>query len=100
MPVREQDIKTVTTAGVPERLVDAEILPLATRLVVTAKESNNGSMYVGDYDTLASAGKGQKLSVNTGDIGDEFVFPRQQPFDIWVDATANGEGVHWALIDD
>lgn len=99
MPIREQDIKTVTTAGVPERLVDAEILPLAGKLVVTALAANEGSIYVGDYDTLASAGKGHKLDVLTG-AGAEFVFPRQQPFDIWVDATASGEGVHWALMDD
>lgn len=100
MPIREHDVKTVTTAGFPERLVDAAIEPVAGKLVVTALAANTESIYVGGYDTLASAGKGQKLNVNTGDIGDEFVFLRQQPYDIWIDSTANGDGVHWAMIDD
>lgn len=99
MPIREQDTKTVTTAGFPERLVDAPIEPLAAKLVVTALASNDGSIYVGNYDTLASAGKGHRLDAISG-IGAEFVFPGQQPFDIWLDATVSGEGVHWALIDD
>jgi hypothetical protein len=99
MSIREQDTKTVTTAGVPERLVDVEILPLATRLVVTAISSNTDSIYVGNYDTLASATKGHKLDA-LNNVGAEFVFPRQQPFDIWVDSIVNGEGVHWALHDD
>lgn len=99
MPIREQDTKTVTAAGFPERLVDAPIEPLASKLVVTALASNEGNIYVGGYDTLASAGKGHKLDARSG-TGAEFVFPQQQPFDIWVDASVSGESVHWALIDD
>lgn len=99
MPIREQDVKTVTTAGFPERLVDAAIEPVAGRLVVTALAANEGSIYVGGYDTLASAGKGHKLDASSG-VGAEFVFPQQQPYDIWIDSTADGEGVHWTMIDD
>lgn len=99
MPIREQDVKTVTTAGVPERLVDMEIMPLAAQLVIIPLPDNDGSIYVGDYDTLASAFKGQKLDVASG-VGDEFTLSLQQPFDIWIDATASGEGVRWMLIDD
>ncbi|MCK5641544.1 MAG: hypothetical protein KAJ19_12145, partial [Gammaproteobacteria bacterium] len=67
--------------------------------VITALAANTGSIYIGGYDTLASAGKGQKLGVVSG-VGDEFTLPRQQPYDIWVDSTVNLEGVHWAMIDD
>lgn len=99
MPIREQDVKTVTTAGFPERMVDVPIEPLASRLVITALAANTDSIYIGDYDTLASAGKGHKLDV-LNSIGDQFVLPRQQPYDLWIDSTVNGEGVHWTLIDD
>lgn len=99
MAILAQDTKTVTTAGFPERLVDAPIEPVTGRLVITAKSANTGSIYVGDYDTLASAAKGHKLDVLSS-IGDQFVLPRQQPYDLWLDSTINGEGVHWALHDD
>ena len=98
MSIREQDTKTVTTAGFPERLVDMEIMPLAARLVITALSTNDGSIYIGDYDTLASVHKGQRLEVLSG-VGAEFTLPWQQPFDIWIDGMS-GEGVHWALHDD
>lgn len=99
MSIREQDVKTVTTAGFPERLVDAPIEPIPDRIVLAAKSTNTGSIYVGNYDTLASAGKGHKLDV-LNSIGDQFVLSRQQPYDLWVDSTVNGEKIHWALHDD
>ena len=92
-----QDIgrKTVTTAGTPVRLTDLE-LPVCGRVDITALPTNDGSIYVGTQDVSGVSGneKGWKLDVLTG-IGDTVTFEKQQLFDVWIDATDAGEGVHW-----
>lgn len=92
-----QDIgrKTVTTAGIPVRISDLE-LPISGRVDITAIASNDGSIYVGTQDVSGVSGneKGWKLDVLSG-IGDTVTFEKQQLFDVWIDATVDGEGVHW-----
>lgn len=92
-----QDIgrKVVTTAGTPVRLSDLE-LPIACRVDITALPDNGGSVYVGTQDVSGVSGneKGWKLDVRSG-IGDTVTFEKQQLFDVWIDATVSGEGVHW-----
>lgn len=87
--------KTVTTAGTPVRLVPNE-RPIAERVDITALVSNGGSIYVGTRDVSGVSGSetGWKLDILSG-IGDTVTFENQQLFDVWIDATVSGEGVHW-----
>lgn len=95
-----QDIgrKTVTTAGTPVRISDIE-LPISGRVDITALATNGGSIYVGTQDVSGVSGseKGWKLDV-LNSIGDILTLRNQQLFDVWIDATVAGEGVHWAAV--
>lgn len=96
-----QDIgrKVVTTAGTPVRLSDLE-LPIVESVVIAALATNRGSIYVGTQDVSGVSGneKGWKLDVSSG-TSDRVVFERQQLFDVWIDATVSGEGVHWGAME-
>lgn len=95
MAIQDIGRKTVTTAGTPVRLSEIE-LPIVARVDITALPSNGGSVFVGTRDVSGVSGneKGWKLDVLSG-IGDTVTFERQQLFDVWIDATVSGEGVHW-----
>ena len=100
MGIRDIGRKTVTTAGTPVRLSDLE-LPVVERVTITALPGNQGSIYVGTQDVSGVSGneKGWKLDV-LSDTGGRVTFKNQQLFAVWIDATVNGEGVHWGSDND
>ncbi len=87
--------KTVTAVGLPERLVDL-VQPVAGRLDITAPSTNTGDIYIGGRDVSGVAGQqnGWKLAP-----GDMWTVQNQQIYDVWIDATVAGEGVHWGAVE-
>jgi hypothetical protein len=86
--------KTVTTAGIPERLLDQPYG--VVRLDITALSGNSGTVYVGDRNV--SSTHGQELVV-TSSIGDTITLT-EDPYRVWVDVATNGEGVKWLAYDE
>lgn len=87
--------KVGTAVGIPERLVDIPQL-IVGRLDVTAPATNIGDMYIGGRDVSGVAGlqNGWKLAP-----GDMWTVSNQQIYDVWIDATVAGEGVHWGAVE-
>lgn len=87
--------KTVTAVGLPERLVDLS-QPVAGRLDVTAPSTNTGNIYIGGRNVSGVSGSqnGWKLAP-----GDMWTVSNQQIYDVWIDATVAGEGVHWGAVE-
>ena len=92
--------KTVTAVGLPERLVGIA-QPVVGRVDITALATNTGAIYVGGRDTSGVSGSenGWKLDV-VSSIGDMLTLHNQQIYDVWIDATVAGEGVHWGAHDN
>lgn len=92
--------KTVTAVGLPERLVDI-VQGHAGRLDITALSTNTGSIYVGGRDVSGVSGSenGWRLDTVSG-VGDMLTFINQQIYDVWIDATVAGEGIHWGAHDN
>ena len=86
--------KTVTTAGYPERLVDAPAGLL--KMDITALSGNTGIVYVGD--TNVSSTRGQELAVTSS--RPDVITLSDDPFNVWLDVSVNGEGVKWQAYDD
>jgi hypothetical protein len=85
--------KTVTTAGIPERLLDQ---PYGiAKLDITALNGNNGLVYVGDRNVSSTCG--QELAV-TSSIPDTITLT-DDPYNVWIDVATNGEGVKWLAYD-
>ena len=86
--------KNVTTAGTRVQ-IDTEKRPCTT-IVLQAKNSNTGLIYVGDSSVAASNGlelkAGESLSI-TGDNRNEGQSDEVVLADLWIDAAVNGEGV-------
>lgn len=92
--VEELDI-SVTTAGTPQRLSATSLN--ANSILIMAKDTNTGNVYIGHSQATAASGKGAVL-----EIGDSYVvrgsYDRNmlESFDlkeIWVDADISGDGV-------
>jgi Ca2+-binding RTX toxin-like protein len=88
-------IKNVATAGTAEPLAAAATL--AKSVVLQARETNTGFIYVGGADVDKDTKNGIRLAANQtfslGDIesnGGDRTFNIQQ---LYIDATVNGEGV-------
>ncbi len=87
--------KTVTAVGLPERLVDI-VQPIAGRLDVAAPSTNTGNVYIGGRDVSGVAGLENGWRLTPGDM---WSVSSQQIYDVWVDATVAGEGVHWGAME-
>lgn len=87
--------KTVTAVGVPERISDLD-LPLAGRVDITALSSNTGVIHVGLRDTSAVTGQENGWRLAALDVA---TFESQQLYDVWIDATVAGEGIHWGAVE-
>ncbi len=94
MAIQATGRKTVTAVGIPERLVDI-VQGVAGRLDVTAPSTNVGNVYIGGRDVSGVSGSqnGWKLAP-----GDMWSVNNQQIYDVWIDVTVAGEGVHWGAV--
>lgn len=87
MPYTAQ--KNVTTSGTPVQLA-AQAIPPGVTIVVKAKNSNTGTITVGNSSTNA---------LNTGTThfkllnGQSIEYQVQNTDVVWIDATVSGEGV-------
>lgn len=92
--------KAVTAVGLAERLVD-QVQDVAVQLDITALATNTGSIYVGGRDVSGVTGSenGWRLDTISG-VGDMLTLTNQQIYDVWIDATVAGEGVHWGAHDN
>ncbi len=95
MAIMATDRKTVTAVGLPERLVDI-VQPVAGRLDVTAPSTNTGNIYIGGRDVSGVTGLENGWKLAPGDI---WTVANQQIYDVWIDATVAGEGVHWGAVE-
>ena len=87
--------KAVTTAGTAERLV-ASSTP-CKYAVITALYTNTGRIMVGGSTVVAAVGatsRGTPL-----DAYEKFGFPCDDLYDIYIDATVNGEGVMYTYFN-
>lgn len=92
--------KTVTAVGLPERLLD-QPQGHAARLDVTALGTNTGAIYVGGRDVSGVSGSENGWRLDTvSSVGDMLTLTNQQIYDVWIDATVAGEGVHWGAHDN
>lgn len=87
--------KVVTAVGLAERLVDL-VQPVAGRLDVTAPSTNTGDIYVGGRDVSGVSGSENGWRLSPGDM---WTVQNQQIYDVWIDATVAGEGVHWGAVE-
>ena len=83
---------TVTTAGTEVKLHAG--LVVNGPVMVKALPANTGVMYVGNANGAVSSSLGIPLSA-----GDVMIYDFVGNLNsIWVDATVNGEGVAWAIL--
>lgn len=80
--------KTVTTAGVAERLTDGPRGVLA-RIDVFALAANAGAVFIGDENVSSS--RGWPLTVP----GTVWSLHNVDPYDLYLDAANGGDGVSW-----
>jgi len=84
---------TVAAAGT--EVVLAAARQVNCPVMVKALPANGGVMYVGQVSGAVSSATGMPLSA-----GDALIFSNVGNLaEIWVDATVNGEGVAWLLLD-
>ncbi len=76
------DVKVVTTAGVPEALPEQK----CTEVFIQAKRANTGIIYIGD-SSVSSTTAPALLA------GDGIVLPVANTNQLWIDASVSGEGV-------
>ncbi len=88
--------KTIAVAGTAERLADGPRGRLA-RLDIIALGTNTDAVYLGDENV--SATRGWPLAV-VNSIGTIFTAFDVDPYEIWLDAAADGEGVSWGGIKE
>ena len=71
-------------------------MPIAGRIDITALRTNTGQVYIGDVNVSAQAGSeaGFELDV-VSNRGDTITLYNQDLYELWIDATVNGEGVFW-----
>jgi hypothetical protein len=89
--------KNVTTAGTRVQLTTTDTI--TSSVIIQAKNSNTGTIYVGD--STVSSTQGLELSPGesiafTGDNRNEGQADELVLSDIWLDSSVNGEGVQWA----
>lgn len=93
MALHGSGTKTVTTAGIPERLLDQPYG--VVKLDITALSGNVGALYVGDRNV--SSTHGQELMVTSGS-GDTITLT-DDPYNVWLDVETDGGGVKWLAYD-
>lgn len=93
MALHGSGTKTVTTAGIPERLLDQPYG--VVKLDITALNTNSGLVYVGDRNV--SSTQGHELAV-TSSSGDTITLT-DDPYNVWLDVETNGGGVKWLAYD-
>lgn len=80
--------KNVTTAGTPVQLPDVSV-PDGFKVIVMAKPSNTGDIYLGNSVTILSA----SLRFDKLEAGDSVPLQVTNTNLIWIDSTVNLEGI-------
>ncbi len=81
------DLKTITTAGVPEALTTREVL--GSSVFLFPETSNTGVMYIVDSNDST-----KKTTIPTGGL----TIPIMNPALISIDASVSTDGVEWTCV--
>lgn len=92
MGILNNGTKTVTTAGVAERLTELQF-GVVGQLTIESLTSNTGDVYYGDRSV--SSTKGGTLPTPVSSIGAIKIFRNQDPREVWLDVAVSGNGVKW-----
>ncbi len=86
--------KTVTTAGTRVQLVPTASNVSCQWVSITARPANTGKIAGGGTGVVAAAGSEAGLAILAP--GASTAFEIDDPSQVWIDATINGEGVAFA----